>query len=652
MSDVKSFSKALFILCFLFIVSACSRSKSTSLTEQRALQSTALSQTFNVHDHVGDVHSSLDAIPPSRPFHVNQLSESIEIPVRDCTTPGLYEMEKQMALNEAAADPTGSTVPVKFSYSFGKKHDVLAKYANQRAVLSETNGGVSYIPVAGKKSNKFAPGKNAYYPVDNTEVARQYRTGERCFFSTLKVDPQSLIVKGGYFDFIDVDESDIPAMADLLKKRKNTKSKVNLIRHMVHFMYLGYCAVGRCAQGQAFAGEYANRLFQPVPSLENGEPQIIKLYMADLRSEQMKHDIVRLSEDTTRGVEIDSSIDNILNVCEVHKNYYDVTKNLSLPETVNGYQFDPIQGAVQLVNNILSHDVDGTLLSSQYTPIVIDLDGNGVKTSSVRWGTYFNMAALEDDDKGQGQAHRTAWIGGDYQDYNQGANPDPRVNLDVRLKSSDGFLVLPDDQGQVRSSTQMFGDNMMVAGKTYENGFEALRVYAGKNCDSSNVRNRYIGPWDKDIYENQLKIWVDENRNGVSEDGEIQSLAHHGIAAINACHIVHQDEEDAFGNGTHLRSAVLMQGDNENLLKRPAEIAYHLENGHGYEGEKSFFNLAIDLIFKVDEQKICPGLPKLALNYPGIDLGEEEEDDDDDSVGIPSVNPPTDPLPPMRPDNF
>ncbi len=582
---------------------------------------------------------------------MNQISEAIEIPVRDCTTPGLYEMEKQMALNEAAQDPSGVTVPVKFSYSFGKKHDALAKYANQRAVLSETNNGISYIPIAGKTSNKYQNGKSAYYTVDNTDVARQYRTGEKCFFSTIKIDPSALTVAGGYFDFIDVNESDIPPMADLLKNKKTISQKLNGIRHMIHYMYVGYCAVGRCAQGQAFAGEYANRLFSTVPSLDNGEPQIIKLYMADLRSEQMKHDIVRLSEDTVRGLEIDSSIDNILNVCEVHKNYYDVTKNLSLPEEVNGYQFDPIQGAVQLVNNILSHDVDGTVLSSQYTPIVIDLDGNGVRTSSVRWGTYFNMAAL-DDAQGVGQAHRTAWLGGEYVDYNQGPSPDHRVSLDVRLKSTDGFLVIPDDQGLVSSSTQMFGDNIQINGKTYINGFKALQAFAGKDCTSSGTRNRYVGPWDHDIYENQLKIWIDENRNGVSEEGELRGLRDLGIAAINACHIVHQDEEDSFGNGTQLRSAVLMAGPYPNLLLRPEEIVYHLENGHGYEGEKSYFNLAIDLIFKVDENKICPGASKLIRNYAGILLEKEGSDGGDGDVGIPSTSPPSEPEDDERPSNF
>lgn len=601
------------------MLAACSpKSGQLSDVEQQTLKSTALSSTssFNMHDAVGDVQSSLDAVPASEPFHVNDIAQAIEVPVRDCTTPGLYEMERLQVLNEAKQDVTGQTVPVKFAYSFGRKHDELAYHANQRAVLSASNQGISYIPVGSKTGNSYN-GKSFYYKVDNREVARQYRTGERCFFSTIKVDPAQSRLATGYYDFI----------------------KSSLL-HQVHYMYYGYCQPGKCHKTNAFAGEYSNRLFKEVPSLDNGEPQIIKLYMADLRSEQLQHDVVVLKEDTVRGVEIDSSIRNILNVCEIHKNYHDVTKNVSLDKNVNGYDFSAINGAVQMINNILSHDVDGTMLSSQYTPIVIDLKGDGVKTSSVRWGTYFNMAALEDVD-GQGQSHRTAWLGGSYVDVNQGG-VDPRVNMDVRLiNDEDAFLVVPNAEGKVTSSTQLFGDRMVVGGKTYENGFLALQAFAGKNCSSEEPEDRYLGHWDGDLYDNKLKLWIDKNRNGVSDNGEIISLRDAGVVAINACHIVHANEEDSFGNKTHLRSAVLMKGNDNNLM-RDKNLAFHyLQFGRGYDGEKGQFNLAIDLIFQVNEEDRCPGASRHVENYAGVVLPP--------TVPIGTTTPST-PEPPTNPD--
>ena len=188
---------------------------------------TALVQNFNAHNHVGDVSSGQDALPASRPFHVNQLSEAIEVPVRDCTAPGLYEMEKQMALNEAAADETGKTVPVKFSYSFGKKHDALAKAANERAVLSASNPGYSYIPV-GSKTKSTYNGRHAYYKADNTNIARQYSTGERCFFSTIQIDPDSYVESKAKYDFIEITDEDIHNSEELLRRKKTLSQKKSL----------------------------------------------------------------------------------------------------------------------------------------------------------------------------------------------------------------------------------------------------------------------------------------------------------------------------------------------------------------------------------------------------------------------------------------
>jgi hypothetical protein len=512
--------------------------------------------------------------------------------------------------------------------------------------------------VGGKKSSKHG-NRHAYYTVDNSEVARQYRTGERCFFSTIRVSPEALTVSRHKYDWIEVTDRDLELSADLVKHKKGTQEKKNFLKHMIHYMHYGFCQVGRCAPDQAFAGEYANRLFDEIPSLDNGEPQIIKLYMADLRSEQLQHDVVRLQEDTLRGLEIDSSISNILNICKVHKHYYDVTKNLSLPAEANGYEFSPVQGAVQLINNILSHDVDGTLLSSQYTPIAIDLGGDGIKTSSLRWGTYFNMAALDDVNE-YGQAHRSAWLGGDYIDFNKGANADPRITMDVRLAATDGFLVAPGDDGVVTSSTEMFGDNMQVGGRTYANGFYALQAFAGKDCRSDNVRDHYVGPWDGAIYDKHLMIWVDANRNGVSEQGELNSLRHHRIAAINACYIVHTEESDAFGNGTAWRSAVLMVDPSEEwLLSNPQEVAHRLEYGEGLDGERGRFHLAVDLVFQVNEEDRCPAGHKQVTNYPSL---LDDNIANNHSVGIPSAEPtprppevPHDdnaaPTPPLR-DNY
>lgn len=246
------------------------------------------------------------------------------------------------------------------------------------------------------------------------------------------------------------------------------------------------------------------------------------------------------------------------------------------------------------------------MLSTQYTPIVLDLGNTGVKTSSQRWGTYFNMAAHTGAGSYDELAHRTAWVGGDYEDYNHGVNLDARVNVDVRLRATDGFLVIPNTDGTITSSKNLFGDNTVVGGKTYENGFKALEALADKDCSKlEDPKSIYVGPWDTDLYENKLKIWIDEDRDGRSDDGELKSLRELGILAINACHIIHAEEQDAFGNGTSLRSAFLMNMPGENLVDKEHEILHRLYTGYGLEGEPTNFRLAIDLLFQTNPDKRC-----------------------------------------------
>ena len=68
-----------------------------------------------------------------------------------------------------------------------------------------------------------------------------------------------------------------------------------------------------------------------------------------------------------------------------------------------------------------------------------------------------------------------------------------------------------------------------------------------------------------------------------------------------------------------------MQGPYTYLLDRPEEILYHLEYGQGYEGEPSYFNLAIDLIFQVQEDNRCPGGRPSNIDLEGpVGIGSDQ----------------------------
>ena len=81
------------------------------------------------------------------------------------------------------------------------------------------------------------------------------------------------------------------------------------------------------------------------------------------------------------------------------------------------------------------------------TPIILDLDGDGVETTGVKAGAYFDHA-------GDGFAEQTGWVGAD-----------------------DGLLVYDrNGNGVIDSGAELFGNNTMLAnGSKAANGFEALK---------------------------------------------------------------------------------------------------------------------------------------------------------------------------------
>jgi hypothetical protein len=130
-----------------------------------------------------------------------------------------------------------------------------------------------------------------------------------------------------------------------------------------------------------------------------------------------------------------------------------------------------------------------------YDPLILDLDGNGVKTSTVDDGVVFDVFA-------NGTAVQVAWTDG-----------------------IDGFLVLDrDGDGAITTGAEMFGDfTHMQDGTLAKDGFEALR-----DLDSNSD-----GLFDAndDLFD-LVQVWVDGNRDGVSDASELFGLTELGIKSI------------------------------------------------------------------------------------------------------------------------
>jgi Ca2+-binding RTX toxin-like protein len=144
------------------------------------------------------------------------------------------------------------------------------------------------------------------------------------------------------------------------------------------------------------------------------------------------------------------------------------------------------------------------------SPVVIDMNGDGVKTSAKGKHVYF-------DHEGNGFAENTGWA-----------------------DSNDALLVLDRNQnGQIDDGRELFGNNtLLVSGKKAKNGFEALAEF-DENHDG--VIDATDSVWSK------LQLWQDKNQNGVVDEGELSALSASQITAIGV-NYKNKKVKDAHGN--------------------------------------------------------------------------------------------------------
>ncbi len=126
------------------------------------------------------------------------------------------------------------------------------------------------------------------------------------------------------------------------------------------------------------------------------------------------------------------------------------------------------------------------------------------------------------------------------------------TNTDYRL------LTLPNEDGDVLSIDELFGDNTLGPdGKYADDGYAALAKYDGKSADGVfhiAEPDGYITPADG-VFEH-LRLWLDENFNGRAEPHELVSLASVGISYIDLNYSTDYAEEDVYGNQTKMKSVV------------------------------------------------------------------------------------------------
>jgi hypothetical protein len=139
------------------------------------------------------------------------------------------------------------------------------------------------------------------------------------------------------------------------------------------------------------------------------------------------------------------------------------------------------------------------------TPLVVDLDGDGLRLSGPRNAVSFDLTA-------DGKPDRITWT-------------DPDGN--------DGLLALDlNRNGRIDDGRELFGGQTLLpltgqAGSPH--GFRPLADYDANALGGN--ENRMIDA--DDAVFSQLRVWVDRNHNGLSEPAELLGLLAAGIHSID-----------------------------------------------------------------------------------------------------------------------
>lgn len=150
------------------------------------------------------------------------------------------------------------------------------------------------------------------------------------------------------------------------------------------------------------------------------------------------------------------------------------------------------------------------------SPLVLDLDGDGVAAAGVIDGAYFDHDA-------NGYAERTGWVRG-----------------------QDALLVLDrDGSGQIDTGRELFGSETLLSdGSKAGNGYEALSELDINRDDRID---------SEDSAYSALRIWSDKNGDGLIAGDELRTLVEAEVQSISTAfanvHVV-----DAYGNTTKQES--------------------------------------------------------------------------------------------------
>lgn len=198
----------------------------------------------------------------------------------------------------------------------------------------------------------------------------------------------------------------------------------------------------------------------------------------------------------------------------------------------------PKEGAMRFKNNWILVPLLASTISLNAplwachdgSPLILDLDGDRVRTTGLFFSVLFDI-------DGDGLRDRIGWTYGG---------------------SQEAFLWLDlNDNHIVDSGRELFGDaTLLPTAENAEHGFEALAVYDAQSLGGN--EDGLITP--QDLIWDHLRLWIDENHDGLSQPREITTLSAAKVVAIGL-DFERVDELDGGGNMHRYRGAFVKRRD-------------------------------------------------------------------------------------------
>lgn len=157
------------------------------------------------------------------------------------------------------------------------------------------------------------------------------------------------------------------------------------------------------------------------------------------------------------------------------------------------------------------------------SPIIIDTSGNGFHLTSAANGVLFDIA-------GTGTPIHLAW---------------------TQSGSGNAFLALPGPDGLVHNGKELFGNFTPQPASLHPNGFLALAEY-----DKPENGGNGDGIIDeKDMVFSRLRLWIDDNHDGICQPSELHPLSEMNIYALSLGYFISSRTDD-FGNQFRYKARV------------------------------------------------------------------------------------------------